>query len=314
MAGLRPSASLLGRVRRGEVGGVILLAANISTRAALISLTGRLQAAAVAGGQPTLLIAVDQEGGSAKRVSWAPPTLTVPQMGHLGSTSVARSQGAKTGAALHALGINVDFAPVADVPRSTASFIYQQGRTFGFNSTLTAALADAFASGLGSRGVMATMKHFPGIGLAIRNTDHFVDTVTASEAALAPDLRPYRKAIGHDIPMIMLSNVTYTAFDSVNAAGWSHAIAVTLLRDELGFTGVTITDSLSGTGHARGLTVKVLAYRASVAGTDMILMTGKETSSAHLYTSLLAQATEGSIPRATLQASYDRILALKAGL
>jgi beta-N-acetylhexosaminidase len=314
MAGYKPSTNLLGRVRRGEIGGVVLLGSNITTRAALVSLTGKLQAAAAAGGQPPLLIAVDQEGGYVKRVSWAPPTITVPEMGRIGSTSVARTQGAKTGAALRGLGINVDFAPVADVPRSTTSFMYQQGRTFSFDATLTAKLADAFAAGLASKGVLATMKHFPGIGLAKKNTDHYVDTIAASRAVLAPDLRPYRKAIRHDIPLIMLSNVTYTAYDPDNAAGWSSAIAVTLLRQDLGFTGVTITDSLSGTAHARGLTVKLLAVRAAMAGTDMILMTGSEKSSRALYATLLAAAKDGSIPVATLRASYDRILALKAPL
>jgi beta-N-acetylhexosaminidase len=313
MAGRKPDANLLGRVRRGEIGGIVLLGSNIKTRSALISLTGKLQAAAAAGGQPRLMIAVDQEGGFVKRVSWAPPRITVPEMGRIGSSSVARAQGAKTGAALRGLGINVDFAPVADVPRSTASFMYQQGRTFSFDPALTARLADAFAAGLASEGVLATMKHFPGIGFAKKNTDLFVDTIKASRAALVPDLRPYRKAIGHDIGLIMLSNATYTAYDPGNAAGWSSAIAVTLLRHDLGFNGVTITDSLSGTAHARGLTVKALALRAAIAGTDMILMTGSEKTSRNLYATLLGDARGGSIPRATLRASYDRILALKAG-
>ncbi len=314
MAGKKPGADLLGRVTRGEIGGVVLLGANISSRSQLISLTGKLQAAATAGGQPPLMIAVDQEGGSVKRVSWAPPTITVPEMGSQGSTAVARSQGRQTGAALRDLGINTDFAPVADVPRSTSSFMYQQGRTFSFDATLTAKLADSFAGGLGSQGVLATMKHFPGIGLAIQNTDHYVDTITASRSVLAPDLLPYKKAIYHHIPLIMLSNATYTAYDSHNAAGWSYAIANTLLRHDLGFTGVTITDSLSGTAHARGLTLKDLALRAALAGVDMILSTGSEKTTNSLYATLLADANDGTIPTATLRASYNRILALKAGL
>ena len=218
------------------------------------------------------------------------------------------------GTGLRRLGINVDLAPVADIPRSTASFMYQQGRTFSFGAQRTARLADAFAAGLASRGVLATMKHFPGIGGAIRNTDRFVDTVHASRAALRADLRPYRKAVAHDIPMIMLSNATYTAYDRRNAAGWSRAISTRLLRRDLGFTGVSITDSLNGTAHARDMTVKALALRASKAGTDMILVTSSERSSARLYAWLLARARRGLIPRATLQASYDRILELKSGL
>ncbi|HEX5823689.1 MAG TPA: glycoside hydrolase family 3 N-terminal domain-containing protein [Candidatus Limnocylindrales bacterium] len=314
MEGATPSADLLGRIRRGEVGGIVLFGPNITTPTALVALTTKLRAAAAAGGQPRLLIAVDQEGGSVKRIPWIPPTLSAPQMGAIARASVALAQGASTAAALHGLGIDVDFAPVADVPASTASFMYRDGRTFSFSAPRTAALADGFATGLESKGVVPAMKHFPGIGFATRNTDVYVDTITASAAALAAGLLPYRLAIGHHIPMIMLSNATYTAYDAHNAAGWSRTIVDTLLRHDLGFTGVTITDSLDGTAKARGLWPRVLAISAARAGTDMILTTGTEASTAGVYATLLRQAQEGTIPLATLRASYDRILDLKAGL
>ncbi len=314
MAGRKMGKDLARRIRRGEIGGVILLSRNVTTRSVLRRLTRQLQRAAAQGGRPPLLISIDQEGGSVKRIGWAPPTLTVPEMGRLGSTKVARTQGARTAIALRRLGINVDLAPVADVPRSRSSFMLQQGRTFSFDATRTARLADAFASGLASRGVLATMKHFPGIGLATRNTDRLVDTIRASKAGLRPDLRPYRRAISHDIPMIMLSNATYTAYDRRNAAGWSRSIAHDLLRRDLGFPGVSITDSLNGTANARGMKVRTLAIRASRAGTDMILVTGSERSSTQLYATLLKKAREGSIPATTLRASHDRIMALKERL
>lgn len=314
MDGVTPSADLLGRIRRGEVGGVILFGANITTRAALIALTTKLRRAAEAGGQPRFLIAADQEGGAIKRIPWAPPTLSPPEMGRIGKASVARAQGASTGSALLGLGINVDLAPVADVPSSTASFMYLQGRTFSFSASRTALLSDAFASGLETGGVVPSMKHFPGLGRATANTDRNVVTIRASAATLASGLLPYRAAIGHRIPMIMLSNATYTAYDANNAAGWSHAISVGLLRDQLGFTGVTITDSLDGTAAARGLETWRLAVRAAKAGTDMILATGSEASTRVVYAKLLAFAKDGRIPKAALLASYDRILALKTGL
>jgi beta-N-acetylhexosaminidase len=314
MDGLTPSADLLGRIRRGEVGGVVLFGANITTPTALIALTAQLRAAAAAGGQPRFLIAVDQEGGQIKRIGWAPPTLSPPQMGQIALISVARRQGAATGAALHALGINVDFAPVADMPASTASFMYRQGRTFSFSARRTAALADAFATGLESAGVKPTMKHFPGLGYATRDTDAYVVTIRASRYSLAPGLSPYQTAIGHHIPLIMLSNATYTAYDGFNAAGWSGAVGVTLLRRDMGFTGVTITDGLDGTAKARGLSDRILAVRAARAGTDMILVTGSEATSRSVYARLLVDAEAGLIAKSTLRASYDRILALKAGL
>ncbi|HET7027340.1 MAG TPA: glycoside hydrolase family 3 N-terminal domain-containing protein [Candidatus Limnocylindrales bacterium] len=311
MHGTTPTAALLARIRRGEVGGVILFGSNITTKTALIALTGKLRAAAAAGNQPPLLIATDQEGGSVKRISWAPPTLSPPQMGRIGSTTTARDQGASTGSALRSLGINVDFAPVADVPASTASFMYQQGRTWSFSSTTTAALADAFATGLESRGVIPSMKHFPGLGYATRNTDDYVVSINASAAALAPGLRPYRTAIAHHVPLIMLSNASYTAY-SAYPASWSYTIGVTILRHELGFTGATITDSLDGAARARGVTVRRLAVYAARAGADMILTTGSETSTTGVFDWLLHDVMIGTISTATLRSSYTRIMALKA--
>jgi len=82
----------------------------------------------------------------------------------------------------------------------------------------------------------------------------------------------------------------------------------------LGFTGVTITDSLDGTAHARGVTTSGLAVRAAMAGTDMILTTGSEASSRQIYDALLRAAGQGSIPTTRLRASYSRIVRLKAGL
>ena len=314
MEGTTPSADLLGRIQRGEVGGVILFGANITTATALRTLTTTLQAAATTGGRPPLLIAVDQEGGSVKRIPWIPPTLSPPQMGQLGSTSIARSQGSATGLALNDLGIDVDFAPVADVPSSTASFMYQAGRTWSFNASRTAWLSNAFAQGLALRSVVPTLKHFPGIGYATQNTDVFVVKIWATRTQLEPGLAPYRLAVTNHLPLVMLSNATYPAYDPVHAAGWSPAIVNTLLRHDLGFTGVTITDSLDGTAHARGITVRRLAAAAAAAGTDMILTTGTEAATRAVYAYLVQQAVAGAIPITTLQASYHRILVLKAGL
>jgi beta-N-acetylhexosaminidase len=311
MVGTTPSADLLDRIRRGEIGGVVLFGSNITTRAALISLTAELHSAAQAGGQPHFLIAVDQEGGPVKRIPWAPPTLSAPAMGRIGSASVARTQGADTGAALHALGVDIDFAPVADIATSTG-FMYRDGRTWSISAVKTAVLADAFASGLESKGVAPSMKHFPGLAFATRNTDAYPVTIGMSRLRLAPGLRPYQTAIGHHIPMIMLSNATYPAYDSVNAAGWSPAIN-RLLRGQLGFAGVTITDSLTGTARARGRPVSALAAGAARAGTDLILLTGSEASTRATFATLLAKARQGTISTATLRASYARIIALKTG-
>jgi beta-N-acetylhexosaminidase len=314
MDGLTPSAALLGRIQRGEVGGVILFGANVSSATQVRALTAKLRAAAAAGGRPRLIIAVDQEGGPIKRIPWAPPTISPMEMGRLGLASVALDQGTRTGIALRGLGINVDFAPLADVPATTSSFLYRQGRTWSFLVGRTTGLADSFATGLEAGRVVPTMKHFPGLGYANQNTDTSVVTITKSASVLAQGLRPFQRAISHQIPMIMLSNATYTAYDPAHAAGWSHAIASTLLRHDLGFTGVTITDSLDGIAHARGVTTRSLAFAAVLAGTDMVLVTGSELTSAGVFDKLVREATAGHIRLTLLRTSYARILALKATL
>jgi beta-N-acetylhexosaminidase len=232
-------------------------------------------------------------------------------MGGTGDADVAYRQGRATGEALSELGINTDLAPVADVPRTSASFMYQQGRVFSFDAAVTARLAAAFARGLGDAGVLAAMKHFPGIGLATRNTDHAADVIRASRATLGMDLRPYRRAIAQDIPLIMLSNATYAAYDPDAAAGWSRAVAVSLLRDELGFEGISITDSLDGTAHARGVSAGELAERATRAGTDMILLTGTERTTDRVFQRLLEEAERGGFERSELAASWVRIQRVK---
>jgi hypothetical protein len=137
-------------------------------------------------------------------------------------------------------------------------------------------------------------------------------TIPQTKAQLAPGLAPYQAAIAAGTPMIMLSNATYPAYDPEHAAGWSHAIGVDLLRNQLGFDGVTITDSLSGTANSRGVPARKLALRAARAGTDMIMLTGSEQATNVAYGRLLEAAENGTIPLGRLEASYARILALKA--
>jgi len=315
MNGASPSSSLLGRVRRGEVGGIVLFrCCNITTEAALTTAIRQLQAAAAAGGQPPLLVMADQEGGDIRTIPWAATKYSAKAMGANGDTTFVRTKGQATGHGLRATGVNVDLAPVADVAYGTGGFMYLADRTFSTSSAKVARLAPAFALGLADRGVIATLKHFPGIGRLKRNTDRYVETVTASRTALASDLAPFEAGIAAGVPMVMLSNATYTAYDETHAAGWSRTIATGLLRDTLGFAGVSITDSLNGTAAARDVSAAGLAYRASKAGVDMVLLTSTESATSDAYDYLMRKATAGYLPLATLRASYDRILALKATL
>jgi beta-N-acetylhexosaminidase len=161
--------------------------------------------------------------------------------------------------------------------------------------------------------VIAVVKHFPGLGRAQRTTDEFVVTIHASAADLQADLLPFRTAVDAGVPMVMLSNAVYPVYGP-QPAGWEPAIAGSLLRDDLGFRGVSITDSLDGAALARGTTPLPYALQALDAGTDIILITGSEATSAAVFAELRREARAGSFPHAQLLASYRRILRLKSEL
>ena len=183
----------------------------------------------------------DQEGGATRRLVWAPPHRSAALLGRQTAAAVGAA-GKATAIALRNVGVNVDLAPVADVPGGPSSFIAAQARAFSTDPNRVASLATAFAQGLADGGVAATAKHFPGLGRARVSTDVAAVTVGASLDQLDTDLIPYRRLIAAGIPLVMLSNATYTALDSKPAA-WSLAVQ-TLLRRTLGFRGVTITDAL----------------------------------------------------------------------
>jgi beta-N-acetylhexosaminidase len=309
--GTVPGNALLARVRLGQVGGVILFGGNVRTIPQVRALTQSLRAAARAGGRPPLLIAVDQEGGATRRLVWAPPLRSAALLGRLTPVAV-KARGKTTAAALRAVGVNVDLAPVADVPSVAGSFIAAQARAFSTDPQRVASLATAFAQGLVGGGVAATAKHFPGLGRARVSTDVAAVTVTASRAQLDVDLLPYRRLIAAGVPLVMLSNATYTALDEKPAA-WSPAVE-TLLRRTLGFPGVTITDALDAVAPTHGRSVASVAVLAAQAGVDLVLVAGSESESDAVYRRLLDAAEAGRIPRQSLERSYARITALKHGL
>ena len=173
------------------------------------------------------------------------------------------------GRALRAGGITVDLAPVADVP-GPGSFMAADDRTFGASGAVVGPAVTAFTRGLADARVAATAKHFPGIGRATSNTDSSLVVIRASRGALESDLAPFRAAIGAGVPMVMISNASYPALDS-KPAPWSPRIQ-SLLRNELGFKGVTITDALDGAAATRGRTVQSVAVLSAQAGVDILLL------------------------------------------
>jgi len=241
MQGSTPSGSFLRRIRTGQIGGVVLFQNN-ATESQVPGLVAKLQAAAHAGGQLPLVIAVDQEGGLVKRLP-GPPTLAPAAM-H--TATVAKAQGVATGRYLHRLAINVDLAPVLDVPASSSAFIFS--RAFSTSPAAVASNGVAFAQGLVAGGVAATAKHFPGLGRLTESTDYAPETVHASRAALASDLTPFRKAIAAGVPAVMVGTAVYPAYGDDLPAACSPAIVTRLLRGSLHFGGVVLSDDLDTSG------------------------------------------------------------------
>jgi beta-N-acetylhexosaminidase len=305
LQGTMPDSGLLARVRAGEVGSVILFSANIVSSSQVRALTGALQRAARQGGNPPLLIATDQEGGQVKRFPNAPPFVSPPQMAR-GSINGAYREGQLTGNYLRARGVNWDLAPVSDVPTSSNAFISQQGRAFSFSAGTVARYADAFARGIQSTGIAATAKHFPGVGSAPVDTDNKLQELRPTRAQLAGALLPYKTMIPRGLDTVMLATAGFPAYDaSGTPAALSSPIARHLLRDRLGFGGVTITDALgTPTGHDE-ITAGRIAARA---GADVLLYTDSANGE---LSALESDLRGGRLSRAAAVQSYQRIVALK---
>jgi beta-N-acetylhexosaminidase len=308
-SGTTAPPALLRRVRAGQVGAVILFGANIASDRQVRGLTSALQSAARSGGNPPLLIATDQEGGQVKRFPGGPPSLSPPQMAATGSPHSAYLQGKMTGAYLKSRGVNMDLAPVADVPTSSGSFIWRQGRAFSFTSSTVAKYATAFALGLQSAGVAATAKHFPGLGSAAVSTDLQRDELHPSAAQRAAALKPYESLIPRGLDAVMVTTAGFPAYDPSGApAALSSRIVGGVLRRQLGFGGLVITDALNApTGHSE-IIAGTLAARA---GADMLLYADSATGELGALESALKA---GRISRTAAVASYERIVALKQKL
>jgi beta-N-acetylhexosaminidase len=308
MDGTTPSAALLDRIRSGRIGGVILMGANVRSAPQVRSVTARLRAAAKQGGT-RLLIMTDQEGGLVRRFRWAPPAASAEQLGTRTEGAIRRT-GRSTATALERLGVDVDLAPVADVPGVPGSFVASTDRGFSTNPTRAAKDVTAFAQGLLDGGVAPALKHFPGLGLATTSTDDAPVRIAATEEALAPGLVPYRRAIAAGVvPLVMVSNAGYTAYAG-QVAAWSPRVLAAL--GGLGFTGVTITDALEPLATTHRVTLGQAALRSARAGVDLLLFVGSERSTAAVYDQLLAAARNGRLSRAALEESAARIDELAA--
>ncbi len=210
---------------------MILFGFNSGTAAGWRGLTRQMREA----GHGRALVMVDQEGGDIRTVQHVGPAAGQPLQG--GPAEVRRAA-RSAGRGLRAAGINVNLAPVADLPRAGS---VMAGRAFAGDERGIAARTRASIRGLRDARVAATAKHFPGLGAATVNTDDGPATV---RSPIGRDLVPFRAAIDEGVPLVMLSHASYPALDSRRIASQSRAVVTGLLRKRLGFEGVIVTDSM----------------------------------------------------------------------
>jgi beta-N-acetylhexosaminidase len=291
---------VLEALRERKAAGVILFGGNIESASQLLSLTDALRDA---GGRP--IVAVDQEGGSVRRIPWAPPVAPEPQQVAAGTAGLAAR---KAAASLRTLGITVALAPVADVPSVPSAAI--AGRAFSSDPAVASRAVASAVAGWRRGGIASTAKHFPGLGGARRNTDAALVTIRRSRAQLeATDLPPFEAAVEAGVPLVMVGHARYPALDRANIASQSRRILGGLLRGQLGFRGVVITDSMEAQASLATGSVTVASERAVRAGADIVLLTGRG-SYAPVYRHLLEVARASPSFRARVRESAARVLAL----
>jgi beta-N-acetylhexosaminidase len=308
--GRKPPAELRRMIRGGEVAGVVLFSDNFSGRADARRLIRGLQSIRrpVRLRDP-LLVMVDQEGGEVKRLPGA-PSASAEEMGRRGA-SFSRHQGRLTARNLAAAGINVDLAPVLDVGRS-GGVIHEEHRSFGTSTAALSETAIPFGSGLQAGGVAATGKHFPGLGAADVNTDVGVERIELSRETLREvDEAPFLDLAAAGGKLVMMSSAIYPAF-SERPAAFARALATGELRDQLGFQGVSITDSLGSVAVQAFGGPATAARAATAAGTDLLLFTNHRAA-ARAGAALRAALRARTLPRSEFLPSVQRVLDLRAG-
>ena len=309
-AGPAVPAALERRIRRGEVAGVVLFARNVGPPAQVRALTARLQRIPrPAGLRAPLLVAIDQEGGPVRRLPGA-PTRTPQQLAGAGSAGLARAQGRATARTLRAAGVNVDFAPVLDVPRPGGA-IAREGRGLGTTPAAVGRVGVAFARGLQDGGVAASAKHFPGFGAAALNTDDGVATIGLPAATLRRvDGAPFAAAVQAGVRTVMVASARYPALSAMPAS-LSARVVRGELRERLGFRGVTVTDDLETPAFAAYGGAPGAAVRAARAGMDLLLCAQSNDGAARTAAAVESALRRGALSRRDLEAGLERVLALR---
>ncbi len=313
--GVAPTPRILGAIAAGEAAGVTLFRAkNVASPGQLRELSAALQAARPHG-DPPLVIGLDQEGGQLQAVdcgatAW-PGNLAI---GATGSADLARRAGHAIATEVAAMGGTLVFAPVCDVlHRASATALGT--RPFGGDATLVARLAAAMTTGIQEAGVAAVLKHFPGHGAATGDSHLGMPVLDRDLAGLeAEELVPFRAGIAAGARAVLPGHLGVPAVtDGIPVpATVSPALLRGLLRDRLGFDGVTVSDALDMGGASAAGGIQATAVAAAGAGMDLLLLVHDPDTEDAVLAALARAALDGALAEADLLAARARIAALRA--
>jgi beta-N-acetylhexosaminidase len=309
--GTTAPGELLARIAASEVGGVMLFRPNIVDPPQVAALVTALRAAAPA--EAPLLVSIDQEGGLVQRLR-APATVWPPMLavGAAGDAARTAAVGRALGEELAAVGVGWNFAPVLDVHTNPANPVIGN-RAFGTTPEAVAAQALAFWRGLRGAGLVGCGKHFPGHG-DTRTDSHLDLPVVAHdlERLRRVELAPFAAAARAGMEALMTAHVVYPALDPDRPATLSRRIATELLRGELGFRGVLVSDDLGMKAVADRYPIEELAVGALEAGVDHLLIREPVARQRAAFEALVRTAEARSEIRDRIAESATRVAALKA--
>ena len=310
---------ILDALGRG-LGGVTLFGPNIATPGQVSALTAELRAA-VADDEP--VIAIDEEGGDVTRVAYddGSPYPGNAALGAVDDIALTQAVHRAIGLDLAALGINFNLAPCADV-LGTADSPAVGTRSFGADTALVSRHTAAAVAGLQSAGVAACTKHFPGHGRTGTDSHHAIATIEGGLAELRlVDLPPFEAAIRAGTLGIMPSHLRVPELTGDLPASVSAAAITGLLRGELGFTGVIVSDALEMRATRDMFGIPGAAVRAVAAGTDLLCLgrLGDESEYGEaeylaVREALVTAVRDGSLDGARLEEAADRVARLRGGL
>ncbi len=309
--------SILSLMQEYGVGNFIIFGRNIKGGpAGLRRLCTDIRDACLKNGLPDPFIAVDQEGGAVQRLAppqW-PPLVSNKEAGSSRSPEKAvRTQARIAAKTLIRTGINLNLAPVLDVSGPHTDSVLKD-RCYGNDPGQIASLGAQYIEELQRWGIGATAKHFPGIGRVGKDPHKRRPVVEADLETILEEMEPFRRANLVDVTAMMTSHVIYTALDSTGPATFSKRIATGLLRKEIGFPGILVTDDLEMGGVTRYGSMEEAAIKAFVAGHDIVLLCNTPGKTKKCLQVFAEAMRNGRIDAHRLNESAKRILSVKTRL